>query len=144
MRAESSVKTLKRALMTATRSDGSPNWDMVARAFLQHRNTPIKDIGFSPAQLVFRHPIRDMIPVKKNSYKPSDVWVNCRQQRELALRHKVVKEKERWNAHTRSLPALDVGQHGTEQVRSSKVQVTTSTLLEWMVVEGSLTETDDI
>ena len=111
MRAESSVKTSKRALMTATRSDGSPNWDMVARAFLQHRNTPIKDIGFSPAQLVFGHPIRDMIPVKKNSYKPSDVWVNCRQQRELALRHKVVKEKERWNAHTRSLPALDVGQH---------------------------------
>ena len=94
MRAESSVKTSKRALMTATRSDGSPNWDMVARAFLQHRNTPIKDIGFSPAQLVFGHPIRDMIPVKKNSYKPSDVWVNCRQQRELALRHKVVKKRK--------------------------------------------------
>ena len=88
LRAESAVKTSKRTLMTSTRSDGSPDWDRVARAFLQHRNTPIKDIGFSPAQLVFGHSIKDMIPISKASFKPSKVWVDCREQRELALRQR--------------------------------------------------------
>ena len=32
LRAETAVKTAKRTLMTATKSDGSPHWDAVARA----------------------------------------------------------------------------------------------------------------
>ena len=111
LRAETGVKTAKRLLMTATKSDGSPDWDMVAQALLQHRNTPVKDIGFSPAQLLFGRPIKDTMPVRPGNYNPSDVWVNCREQRELALRHKVIRDGERWDEHSRSLPPLTTGQH---------------------------------
>ena len=41
--AESAVNTAKRMLMSSTKSDGSPNWDHVARALLQHRNTLSRD-----------------------------------------------------------------------------------------------------
>ena len=111
LRAETGVKTAKRSLMTATKSDGSPNWDAVAGALLQHRNTPIKDLGFSPAQLLFGRPIKDTLPVRPGDYNPSEVWIHCRKQRELALRHKVIKDGERWNEHSRALPALTTGQH---------------------------------
>ena len=111
LRAETAVKTAKRLLMTCTKSNGSPDWDMVTRALLQHRNTPIKDLGFSPAQLIFGRPIKDMMPFKSGLYKPSEVWVTCREQRELALRQKVIKDGERWEEHTKPLPPLKHGQH---------------------------------
>ena len=41
LRAESAVKTPRRILMSSTKSDGSPNWDHLTRALLQHRYTPI-------------------------------------------------------------------------------------------------------
>ena len=70
LRAETAVKTAKRSLMTCTKSNGTPDWDMVARALLQHRNTPIKDLGFSPAQLMFGRPIKDMMLFKPGLYNP--------------------------------------------------------------------------
>ena len=44
LRAVSAAKTAKRMLMSSTKSDGSPNWDHIARALLQHRNTPIQSL----------------------------------------------------------------------------------------------------
>ena len=49
LRGESAVKTSKSMLMSITKLDGSPNWDHVSRALLQHRNTSIKGLGLSPA-----------------------------------------------------------------------------------------------
>ena len=97
--------------MTATKSDGSPDWDAVARALLQHRNTPGQEVKLSPAQMIFGRPIKDTMPVKPGEFNPSDVWINCRVARELALRHKVIKEGEKWNEHTKTFPSLNVGQH---------------------------------
>ena len=65
----------------------------------------------SPAQMIFGRPIKDTMPVKPGEFNPSDVWINCRVARELALRHKVIKEGEKWNEHTKTLPSLNVGQH---------------------------------
>ena len=111
LRAESAVKSAKRLLMSSTKSDGSPDWDKVVRALLQHRNTPIQGLNLSPAQLLFGRPIRDFLPVKPGQFCPSDVWVDCRERRELALRHKLSLGGERWSAHTKSLPPLSPGQH---------------------------------
>ena len=47
LRAETAIKTAKRLLTDNTRSDGSPDWDKVMRAVMQHRNTPLKDINLS-------------------------------------------------------------------------------------------------
>ena len=86
LRAETAVKSGKRLLLDNTKSDGSPDWDKVIQALMQHRNTPDSEYGLSPSQLVFGRPIRDFLPIKPGQYKPSDVWVNSRETRELALR----------------------------------------------------------
>ena len=111
LRAESAVKTTKRMLMSSTRSDGSRNWDHVARALLQHRNTPIKGLGLSPAQLLFGRSFKDLLPVRGGDYKPAETWITCREQRELALCHRVSLGGERWSEHTKDLPELVPGQH---------------------------------
>ena len=49
LRAETAVKTAKRIITYNTRSDGSPEWDKICGAVLQHRNTPLDGIHFSPA-----------------------------------------------------------------------------------------------
>merc|ERR1711923_57569 len=86
LRAETAVKSGKRLLMDNTKPDGSPDWDRVLRALMQHRNTPDAEFGLSPSQLVFGRPIRDFLPVKPGHYSPSEVWVDCQQTRELALK----------------------------------------------------------
>ena len=95
LRAETAVKTAKRIPTSNTKSDGSPNWDDVKRALLQHRNTPLQDLAISPAQMLFGRAIRDHLPVKPGLFKPSEVWITTRDQRELALRHRISVGKER-------------------------------------------------
>ena len=59
LRAETAVKSAKRILTSKSKSDGSPNWDSIKRATLQHRNTSVQDLALSPAQMLFGRPIRD-------------------------------------------------------------------------------------
>ena len=61
-KAEAAVKTLKRLLQGNTGSRGSINTDSIAKALLQHRNTPLRDVGKSPAQLALSRDLRDTIP----------------------------------------------------------------------------------
>ena len=100
------VKLAKRILTSNARSDGSPIWDSIKRALLQHRNTSVQDLALSPAQMLFGRPIRDHLPVKPGLFQPSEVWVTARDQRELALRQRVAVLKERWSEHKKALPDL--------------------------------------
>ena len=110
LRAEAGVKTAKRLLTDNTGQDGSPDWNKIARALMQHRNTPLDGIQFSPAQLLYGRPIRDFQPIRPGKFRPADVWVDCREKRELAMRHRLSLGGERWSQHTRELPPLSVGQ----------------------------------
>ena len=90
---------------------------------MQHRNTPDSEFGLSPSQLVFGRPIRDFLPIKPGQYSPSDVWVDSRETRELALRNRFIRTSERWSSHTRDLKPLQPGmkvmiqnQHGAGKV----------------------------
>ena len=111
LRAETAVKTAKRLLTDNTRADGSPDWDKVLRAVMQHRNTPLNDINLSPAQIVFGRPVRDFLPVKPGLYKPQDVWIDNAEKRELALKKRLYRGLERWSEHTKHQPALQPGQN---------------------------------
>ena len=110
LRAETAVKTAKRIITDNTKSDGSPEWDRICRALLQHRNTPLDGIQFSPAQLLFGRPIRDFLPIRPGKFSPSEVWVDCAEKRELAMRRRLSLGGERWSEHTRALAPLKVGQ----------------------------------
>ena len=110
LRAETAVKSAKRILLDNTKSDGSPIWDKVSRAVMQHRNTPLNDLKLSPAQLVFGRPIRDFLPVKPNMFKPSEVWVDNAEKRELAMKKRLYLGLERWSEKTRPQSNLSPGQ----------------------------------
>ena len=123
LRAETAVKSGRRLLMDNTRSDGSPDMDKVIRALMQHRNTPDTEYKLSPSQLVFGRPIRDFLPIRPGQFSPTDVWVNCRETRELAHRERFIRGAERWSRNTRDLKPLNVGnkvliqnQHGAGKI----------------------------
>ena len=77
---------------------------------MQHRNTPLDGIKFSSAQLLFGRPIRDFQPIRPGLFRPSEVWMDCAEKREPAMRHRLSPGGERWTQNTRQLPPLSVGQ----------------------------------
>ena len=123
LRAESAVKSAKRIVLDNSKSDGSPDIDRIAQALLQHRNTPDSEYGMSPAQLVYGRPMRDFLPIRPGDFSPSEVWIDNREKRELAMRKRLIRGTERWSAHTRDLPQLTPGtrvliqnQHGAGKI----------------------------
>jgi transposase InsO family protein len=61
-RAELAVKAAKRILTSNVGPDGTLDTDGAGRALLLHRNTPVHDVGQSPAILLFGRPLRDHLP----------------------------------------------------------------------------------
>ncbi len=53
LHAESAVKTVKRLIARNTGPQGGLDTDALALALLQYRNTPDRDMGRSPAQVLF-------------------------------------------------------------------------------------------
>ena len=74
-RAELAVKSAKRIICGNTGAQGSLDNDCAARAILQYRNTPIQNIGLSPAQLLLHRRLRDFIPPQPTLYNPHAVWI---------------------------------------------------------------------
>ena len=75
LRAEVGVKGIKRLLQGYLGSSWELDTDAFSRALLNHRNTPDHDTGRSPAQVVFRRVLRDMMPMVKGGYKPCQEWL---------------------------------------------------------------------
>ena len=76
---------------------------------LQNRNTPYRDSGSSPAQMIFGRPIKDFIPILPGSYRPHNTWIETSQAREEAMRARKVRNAERVTEHTVRLQPLKVG-----------------------------------
>ena len=115
--------------MNTDRSGNLDN-DKFARALLNYRNTPLKDIGRSPAQIVTGRQLRDHLPVNPSNYKPTREWLLLKEQRTLALAKRYGRMEERWSEHTRELPKLPLGatvavqnQHGNKPKRWDRTGV---------------------
>ena len=116
-RAEAAVKTVKRALRDNTGQDGRLDTDTFARALLLLRNTPDKDTGTSPAELLFGHRLRDALPqpyarrqalISNNS--PVDKrWLEMWSERETAMRVRMGDMVDRIDAKAHDLAPLEVG-----------------------------------
>ena len=100
------MKSMKRIVMDNSKLDGSPDGDRITRAIMQHRNTPDTEVGLSSSQLVYGRPIRDFLPIRPGEFSLAEVWVDCREKCELAMRKRVLRGAERWSKHTRDLLPL--------------------------------------
>lgn len=110
-RAELAVKTSKRMITDNTGPNGELDTDRFQRAVLQYRNTPDQDTQMSPAQIIFQRDIKDFIPIIPGRFRPSEVWLDTRNNREAALRHRHARALETLSSHTKQLPPLRVGDH---------------------------------
>lgn len=108
-RAELAVKSTKRLLSTNIGSGGQLNIDSAARALLLHRNTPVQDIGLSPAEMLFGHPLKDHLPATPNRMRIE--WSHIADAREEALGKRHIRSQERYDVHSSPLPPLSIGDH---------------------------------
>ena len=114
-RAEVAVKTTKRLLECNVGRDGSLDTDKVVRALLMLRNTPDRECGLSPAQILFGHPLRDSLPyLSKNEsvfHNPQihNVWRSAWRAKESAIYNRSLRNNERLSEHCRSLSPVNDG-----------------------------------
>ena len=113
-RAEVSVKTAKRLLRDHLNPSGDLDTMAITKALLQHRNTPDRDLGMSPAELLFGRKLKDFLPSRPNE-PPNSMWPNFRQEwkdtahwRELALQRRSSKINEKLLEHTKNLKPLQL------------------------------------
>ena len=76
LRAETAVKSMKRLITNNTGVSGTLNTNKVAAALLSYRNTPDRDTGLSPAQILFARQLKDTLPANSKA-----------RERALAKRH---------------------------------------------------------
>ena len=108
-RAELAVKTAKRLLQENTAADGSLNTHSASQALLQYRNTPIQQLGLSPAQILFHRNLKDGIPVDPSKLRPHKEWIDAARRREDAFRNRNSELVERYNRGTTSHKPISIG-----------------------------------
>ena len=108
-RAELGVKIAKRILRENTDGSGSLDNDKFARALMNYRNTPCKDLNLSPAQIIFGRKLRDHLPILPGNFQPQKEWILSQNRRELALARRYEKQGEIWARGTKTLQSLEVG-----------------------------------
>ena len=108
-RSEVGVKSAKRLIRGNLTQTGELDNDKFARAILNYRNTPLRDINRSPAQIVTGRQLRDHMPSNPASFRPSKEWLITKEQRELALAKRYARQEEVWSEHTKTLAELPVG-----------------------------------
>ncbi len=89
--------------------NGSLNTDRITRALLQHRNTPLQDIGLSPAQLLYGRNMKDCLPTLEKAMQIRPEWRMIADDREKALAKRNIRNIEMYNTHTKELPPLKIG-----------------------------------
>ena len=109
LRAELGVKVVKRMLRENIGPHGSLDTDKMARALLAYRNTPSKDLGVSPAQILYGRALRDHLPMPREFLQQRKEWILLKAEREKALSTKYGKLQEELERHSHPLKDLPVG-----------------------------------
>jgi len=75
---------------------------------MTYRNTPDRDTGRSPSQVIFGRELRDFLPAPLKRYKPQPQWILLREDRERALSKRAIRNMEQLKFGTKELVKLDV------------------------------------
>ena len=121
-RAELAVKSAKRMIYENIGRDGSLNTNGVAKAMLQYRNTPLPELGLSPAQILLHRQLRDSIPSHPRLLKPHASWVRLANAREQAYAKRNEMMAAKYNNTTHTLRQLPVHKSAWSQDMRNKKQ----------------------
>ena len=91
--------------------NGNLNNGKAARAILQYRNTPLPEIGLSPAQILFHRQLRDQLPTNPQHYKLHQQWLLSAEKREQQFCQRNQNIITSYNEHAHPLPPLTVQTH---------------------------------
>ena len=112
-RAEVAVKTAKRLLRANVPPSGKLNGVALSRVLMQYRNTPDRDVGLSPSELLLGRKLKDFLPFRKPGdslwKSASQKWKDIADWRELARARRCKSIQEKLTEHTKDLPELNVG-----------------------------------
>jgi hypothetical protein len=108
-RAEAGVKSMKRLLRGNQGRKGTLNTDELAAALLQYRNTPLREVNKSPAQLALGREMRDTIPLPRERYRVNKNWLDHLKTREETMSLSNEVRKREYDISSRDLKALAVG-----------------------------------
>ena len=105
------MKTIKRLVRGNVSRSGDIHTDAIAMALLQYRNTPLRDIGKSPAELALGRSLRDGVPLPRERYRISisSHWASHISQRETQITQKMHLVKQNYDLHAKPLPSLSIG-----------------------------------
>ena len=109
IRAEIGVKSAKRLIRDNVGHNGSLHTNNFAQALLAHRNTPDQNLKISPAEIVFGHKLRDIIP--QPSYAPQESWKKLAAAREDSFFGRHYARCEKLEQTKRKLTELYVVDH---------------------------------
>ena len=114
-RSEVAVKSAKRLLRSNITDRGDLNTVGITRALLEYRNTPDRDIGLSPAELLCGRQLKDFLPDKPEKFRNPkhelliQSWRNVAEWRENALSRRGIKIMDKLTEHVKDLPPLQCG-----------------------------------
>ena len=109
LRAETGVKSVKRLIAENTGPGGVLDCDRFTAALLTYRNTPDRDTGVSPAQVLFARKLRDAIPTSPEGLLLRPEWVLTKARRESALARRHQVRGAVWDEHTKVMTELGPG-----------------------------------
>ena len=102
------MKSAKRIISNNIGHKGTINNDAVTRALLLYRNTPLRDVEASPAQLLMGRNLRDFVPAPPSGYTVSRKWIHLLRKREQSITNNVEKVTK-LNPERQNLSQLTVG-----------------------------------
>ena len=103
------MKTAKRILAGNTDNCSRLCHDRATRALLTHRNTPVQDLGMSPAVMLYSRTIKDHLPILREKYQIQKHWKEIEALREVAMAKRHMQNEQFYNKHGRPLWELQVG-----------------------------------
>ena len=116
--AEASVKGMKKLVKRCwDRRARTIDKDKWAKGLLQWRNTPRAN-GLSPAQVLFGHPARDILPVHKRAFAKE--WQKSIKDVDTLAADIKQKLEKRYNSSARPLPPLQLGSKVAVQDHNTK------------------------